>query len=158
MLDVQRPVHPRSGRSLTNIAAVSASVHDNPSTSIHHRYQQLDLSYSSTQRILTKDLHFHAYKIQLTQEWKQADHRPVSYTHLDVYKRQDTLTVGEYVIQLVERSKHLTLTITQHEVVYKLAHHFHRDRRFASKTLGIKIIKEFVILLAQSEHLSIIHI
>ena len=58
-----------------NIAAVSASVHDNPSTSIHHRYQQLDLSYSTTQRILTKDLHFHAYKIQLTQELKPADHR-----------------------------------------------------------------------------------
>ena len=30
VLDVQRPVRPRSGRSLTNITTVSASVHDNP--------------------------------------------------------------------------------------------------------------------------------
>ena len=37
------------------------------------------------ERILTKDLHLHAYKIQL----KPTD--AVSYTHLDVYKRQGKL-------------------------------------------------------------------
>jgi len=74
VLDVKTSVRPRSGRSRENIAAVSDSVRDNPSTSIRHRSQQLDLSYTTMQRILTKDLHLHAYKIQLTQELKPADH------------------------------------------------------------------------------------
>ena len=43
--------------------------------------------------------------------------------------------------------------MAQHNVVLKLAHHFHRDSRFASKTLGIKTIKELLILLTQSEHM-----
>jgi len=64
----------RSGRSNENVAAVSASVDENLSTSIRHRAQQLDISRSPVQRILTKDLHLHAYKIQLTQELQPADH------------------------------------------------------------------------------------
>ncbi|KZC14885.1 hypothetical protein WN55_07749, partial [Dufourea novaeangliae] len=36
--------------------------------------QELDISRSSLQRILTKDLHLHAYKVQLTQELKPTDH------------------------------------------------------------------------------------
>lgn len=75
VLDVQRPVRPRSARSVANIDATSASVRENPSTSIRRRSQQLGLSYGTTQRILTKDLHLHAYKIQLTQELKLGDHR-----------------------------------------------------------------------------------
>ncbi|EFN75553.1 hypothetical protein EAI_06663, partial [Harpegnathos saltator] len=61
-------------RSNENIAAVSASVDESPSTSIRHRAQQLDISRCSVQRILTKDLYLHAYKIQLTQELQPADH------------------------------------------------------------------------------------
>ena len=72
---------PRTGRSKLNIAAVSASVDESPSTSIRHRAQQLNISRCSVQRILTKDLHLHAYKIQLTQELHpeyHAQHRTFS--------------------------------------------------------------------------------
>lgn len=72
--DVKPPTRLRTGRSAENIAAVRENVLAVPETSIRHRSQELDLSYSTTQRILTKDLHLHAYKIQITQELKPADH------------------------------------------------------------------------------------
>lgn len=65
---------PRTGRSKENIAEVSTSVDESPSTSIRHRAQQLNISKCSVQRILTKDLHLHAHKIQLTQQLQPADH------------------------------------------------------------------------------------
>ena len=68
------------------------------------------------------------------------------------YQGKVALTVGEYVIQRVERSKHLTLTIKQHKVVRNFAHHFH-DSKFASKTLGVKNMEETLTLLAQDEHM-----
>ena len=70
------------------------------------------------------------------------------------YQGKDTLTVEEYVVvQLIERSKYLRSTFTRHELVLKLTHHFHRDRRFASNTQGIKTIEDLLILLSQSEHM-----
>jgi len=45
-----------------------------PGTSIRHRSQQLDIPRSTMQRILTKDLDLHVYKIQLTRELKPTDH------------------------------------------------------------------------------------
>lgn len=72
--DVKTALRPRSGRSAENIAAVEENVADDARTSIRRRAQQLDLSRSTVQRILTKDLHLHAYKIQLTQTLKPADH------------------------------------------------------------------------------------
>ena len=73
------------------------------------------------------------------------------------YQNNGRFTLGECVIQRVERNKYLrsrlTLTIKQHEVVRKLSHHFHRDSKFASKTLGIKTIKELLTSLGQSEHI-----
>jgi hypothetical protein len=68
------PVRHRSGRSLDNIAAVSESFAASPGTSLRHLSQQLDIPRSIMQRILTKDLQLHAYKIQLTQELKPTDH------------------------------------------------------------------------------------
>jgi len=67
-------VRHRTGRSLDNIAAVSESVAESPGTSIRHLSQQLDIPRSTMQRILKKDLHLHACKIQLTQELKPIDH------------------------------------------------------------------------------------
>ena len=64
---------PRTDRSKLNIAAMSTSV-ESPSTSIRHRAQQLNISRCSVQRILTKDLHLHAYKIQLTHDLHPEDH------------------------------------------------------------------------------------
>ena len=52
----------RTGRSNENIATVSASVDESPSTWIRHRAQQFDISRSSVQRILTKDLHLRAHQ------------------------------------------------------------------------------------------------
>lgn len=43
------------------------------STLIRHRYQ-LNISRSSTRRILIIDLHLHAYKIQLMQYLKSTDY------------------------------------------------------------------------------------
>lgn len=72
--NLETPVRLRSARSVENIDAVTGSVNENPGTSIRHRSQQLDITRSSMQRILTKDLHLHAYKVQLTQELKPRDH------------------------------------------------------------------------------------
>jgi hypothetical protein len=74
IMDSKIPVRHHTDRSLDNIAAVSESAAESPGTSIHHRSQQLDIPRSTMQRILTKDLHLHVYKIQLTQELKPTDH------------------------------------------------------------------------------------
>jgi len=72
--DSKLPVRHRTGRSVDNLAAVSESVADSPGTSIRHRSKQIDIPRSTMQRILTKDLHLHDYKIQLTQELQPTDH------------------------------------------------------------------------------------
>lgn len=72
--DVKTTTRLRPGRSTENVAAVRDDVAQTPSTSIRHRAQQIGVSKSTMQRILTKDLHLHAYKVQLTQELKPADH------------------------------------------------------------------------------------
>jgi len=74
IMDSKLPVCHRTGQSLDNIAAVSESVAGSPGTSLHHRSQQLDILRSTIQRIITKNLHLHAYKIQLTQGLKPADY------------------------------------------------------------------------------------
>ena len=65
---------PPTGRSELNIAAMCASVDESPSIPIRRRAQHLNISRCSVQRILTKDLHLQAYKIQLTQELHPEDH------------------------------------------------------------------------------------
>lgn len=60
------PMRSCSGRSLENIVAVRENVTEILRTSIRHRSQELDVSRNTLLRILTKDLHLHAYKIQLT--------------------------------------------------------------------------------------------
>ncbi|XP_036185884.1 DDB1- and CUL4-associated factor 16 isoform X2 [Myotis myotis] len=72
--DLKHPGRPSTSRSTQNIEAVRESVAKSPGTSIRRRGQELDISKSSLQRILTKDLHYPAYKVQLTQELKPTDH------------------------------------------------------------------------------------
>jgi len=74
IMDSKLPVPHHTGRSLDNIAAVHGNVAESPGTSIRHCSQQLDISRSTIQQNLMKDLHLHAYKIQLTQELKPTDH------------------------------------------------------------------------------------
>ena len=61
-------------RTPENIAAVAESVSEAPSTSIHHRSQQFNISDTSLRRILRKDLGMTPYKVQLVQELKLMDH------------------------------------------------------------------------------------
>jgi len=65
LMDKPTRLRARPVRSIENIAAVAESVNDNPSTSTRHRAQELDISRTSLQRILTKDLRLRPYKIQL---------------------------------------------------------------------------------------------
>jgi hypothetical protein len=72
--EVKSPVRRRRVRSAENIAAVAESVAENPRMSIPRRSQQLHITQTSLHRILHKDLHLHAYKVQLVQELKPRDH------------------------------------------------------------------------------------
>ena len=73
--DLPRSGRPRTGRSTDNIAAVSESVRESPSTSVRHRSQELGISRATVHRILKIDLQPHPYKVQLRQELKILDHR-----------------------------------------------------------------------------------
>lgn len=74
LLDIKPPTRMRTGRSEENIAAVAASVQDDPNESIRHRSAELGLSRMTTQRILRLDLGLHPYKIVLTQKLLPEDH------------------------------------------------------------------------------------
>ena len=73
--DQHRPGRTKMARNANTIARVSADVRLDPKTSIRKRSTQLGVSYSSVQRILTKDLKMHPYKVQLTQELKPTDNQ-----------------------------------------------------------------------------------
>lgn len=75
LLDIKTKTRQKSVRSQENIAAVAASVDEDPNLSIRRRSQEVGLCYSTTWTILTKDLGLVPYKIQLTQELKPQDHR-----------------------------------------------------------------------------------
>jgi len=65
---------PKTSCSNVNVEAVLESVAENPRTQIRCRGQELQIRRSFLQRILTKDLCLHAYKIQLVQQLKPNDH------------------------------------------------------------------------------------
>lgn len=73
LLDIKPSTRIRRVRTEENIAAVSASVFDDREMSIRRRSQQLGLCYSTTWKILRKDLCVKPYKIQLVQELKPHD-------------------------------------------------------------------------------------
>lgn len=61
-------------RSSENIAAVCDDDPQIPSISIRDQAQQTGFSRSTMHRILTKNLHLHAHKVQLIQNMIPADH------------------------------------------------------------------------------------
>ena len=63
----------RRVRTEENIAVISASVTDDSEISFRRRLQQLGLFYSTTWKILRKDLGVKPFKIQLVQELKPHD-------------------------------------------------------------------------------------
>jgi hypothetical protein len=54
-------------RNEENIETVRQVIEEQPNTSIRH-LQQVDLSYTTCQRILKQDLHLHPYRLQLVHE------------------------------------------------------------------------------------------
>ena len=64
------PLRRRNARLDENIATARESVSEDPNLSIPHHVQEIGLSQASAWRILSKDLGFFLYKIQLTQELK----------------------------------------------------------------------------------------
>ena len=75
LLDVPVPKRRRIARSKEIIAAVSASIQNEPNQSIPRRSQELDIAQTTLWRIMRKDLGLHAFKIKLTQELKPLDHQ-----------------------------------------------------------------------------------
>ena len=73
LIDKPKREKPKTVRTPENIAAVAESVCEAPSTSIHRRSQQLNISETSLRRILHKDLGMTPYK-QLVQEFKTIHH------------------------------------------------------------------------------------
>jgi hypothetical protein len=73
LLDIKPPTRLRRVRTEENIVAVSASVTDDRELSIRRRAQQLGLCYSTTWKILRKDLGVKPFKIQLVQVLKPND-------------------------------------------------------------------------------------
>ena len=65
---------PKTVRTPEYIAAVAGSMCEVPSTSIHSRSQQLNISKTSLRRILRKEFGFALYKLQLVQGLKPIDH------------------------------------------------------------------------------------
>ena len=74
LIDKLKRQKPKIVRTPENIAAVAESVCVEPSTSIHRRSQQLNISETSLRRTLHKDLGVITYKVQLVQELKLIDH------------------------------------------------------------------------------------
>ena len=64
----------RIARSKEIIAAVSASIKNEPNQPIPRRSQELGIAQTTQWRIMHKDLGLHAFKIKLTQELKPLDH------------------------------------------------------------------------------------
>ena len=74
LTDKSKREKPKQVHTPENITAVTESVCESPSTSIHCRSQQLNNSETSLRRILHKDLGMTPYKVQLVQKLKPIDH------------------------------------------------------------------------------------
>ena len=74
LLDVPVPKRCRIARSEEIIAAVSASIQNEPNQSIPRRFHELGIAQTTLWRIMRKDLGLHAFKIKVTQELKPIDY------------------------------------------------------------------------------------
>ena len=70
LIDKTKREKPKTVHTPENIAAVPESVCEAPSTSIHRRSQQLNISETSLRQIWHKDLGMMPYKVQLVQNLK----------------------------------------------------------------------------------------
>ena len=74
LIDKPKCETPKTVRTPQNIAALAEIVCEASSTSIHRRSQQLNISETSLERILHKDLGLTPYKVQLVQKLKPIDY------------------------------------------------------------------------------------
>ena len=74
LIDKSKREKPKTVLTAENIAVVTESVCEAPPTSIHLRFQQLNISETSLRRILHRDLGMTPYKVQLVQELKPNYH------------------------------------------------------------------------------------
>ena len=72
-LTVKSPERKRPCRTEEQLVLVQGNVTESPRKSSRRRSQLLNIPATSLHRISHKDLHMHAYKIQLTQNLKLAD-------------------------------------------------------------------------------------
>ena len=75
-------------------------------------------------------------------------HNELEYGRFD---RKLGITAENYLIQQVERAKHLTPAFSEIDIVTKLAYHFNHNIRVAVFTQGIRTVDELLILVSQSE-------
>ena len=74
LLDVPVPKRRRVARSKEIIAALSASIQNEPNQSIPSCYQELGIAQTTLWHIMRNDLGLHAFKIEWAQELKPLDH------------------------------------------------------------------------------------
>ena len=74
LIDKPKREKPKTVLTPENIAAVTESACEAPSTSIHRRSQQLNISETLLRLILHIDPAMTLYKVQLVQELKPIDH------------------------------------------------------------------------------------
>ena len=79
LLDVPVPKRRRIAPSEEIIAAVSASIQNEPNQSILCRSQELGIAQTTLWRIMRKDLGLHTFKIKLTQE-NEEFHRKIVFS------------------------------------------------------------------------------
>ena len=89
LLDVPVTKRCRISPSEEIIAAVSASIQNEPNQSIPRRSQELGIAQTTLWRIMRKDLGLHAFKIKLTQELKPLDH--LKRRTIDLFKSKFVL-------------------------------------------------------------------
>jgi uncharacterized protein YukE len=67
------------------------------------------------------------------------------------FTKDERMSPESYVIQHVERAKHLKPVFSEAEIVLKLAYHFNRHLRIAIFTQGIQTVDDLLLLVSQSE-------
>jgi ribosomal protein L25 (general stress protein Ctc) len=72
-LKTKPPGKRRTVRTTEKVGRVMTAFHHSPQQSARHHAVSLNISSSSVQQILWKDLQFHPYKIQVLQELKERD-------------------------------------------------------------------------------------
>jgi len=123
LMDKTTRLRARPVRSVENIPAVAESVNDNPSTSTRHRAQKWDISRTSLQRILTKDLRLRPYKIQLVQQPKPHDY-PLRFRFAE--RAQERLVEDDHFYR---------------KIVFSDEAHFHLCGLLISKTVAFGVKK-----------------